>query len=35
MEIYDPTPGYYCCIDPFCEHEREQVFNGGGGVDEY
>lgn len=32
--MYDPLPGYYCCLDPDCEHTREQVFNGGGGSDD-
>ena len=28
---YDPAPGYYCCLNPSCAHDRDQVFNGGGG----
>ena len=27
----DPVPGYYCCLNPSCAHDRDQVFNGGGG----
>jgi hypothetical protein len=34
-DVRDPSPGYYCCLGDWakhgCEHDREQVFNGGGG----
>lgn len=29
--LCDPEPGFYCCLSPSCDHDREQVFNGGGG----
>ena len=33
-DLYDPLPGYYCCIHPKCDHPREMEFNGGGGLEE-
>ena len=30
---HDPAPGAYCCLNPSCTHDRDQVFNGGGGQD--
>jgi hypothetical protein len=27
---FGPAPGWYCCLAPGCEHDRDQVFNGGG-----
>lgn len=30
--LYDRLPGRWCCLDPGCNHPREQVFNGGAGA---
>lgn len=30
---YDPLPGRYCCLSPDCDHDREQIFHGGGDTD--